>query len=221
MGVSPEGADDAPLDLVIPERMPKLLALTPEILIRHAQVDPDIAALANAPDGLADVLEALSFEDSFHALMVRVLALAFGPREGIWWAILCVRLEEALAGVEPSKALKLAERWVREQDDALRYEAFSMAQASGMDQPASLTCMAAFLCGPSLAPLGEPAQPPAPFIGKQSIATAVMSAHLASRASVAIELTHLLIIGLDVAAGRDGRTVARRVFKQLAQEAGG
>ncbi len=212
--------DASGVDLVIPLRMPKLSRVAPEHLVRHAHVDPDIAILAKEPDGLADVLEALSFEESFHPSMIRVLAMSLGPREGVWWAILCARLEEALAKVAPSDALKVAERWVREQEDGLRYDAFSKAQAEGMDQPASLTCMAAFLSGPSLAPPGQPAHPPAPFVASQSIATAVLSAHLASRASVAIGLTHLLVIGLDVAAGRDGRTLARQVYKALSGETG-
>lgn len=216
-GASPDGSMST---LIIPERMPKLVRLSPETLIQHAQLDPDIAALAHVPDGLADVLEALSFEESFHMQMIRVLALGLGQREGVWWAILCARLEEALAKVMPSDALKLAERWVREQDDALRHEAFAKAQTEGMDQPASLACMAAFLSGPSLAPAGQPAHPPAPFVGNHSVATAVLAAHLASRASVAIGLTQLLLIGLDVAAGRDGRTLARQVYKTLSGEAG-
>jgi hypothetical protein len=210
--------DSALAELVIPEKMPKLCQLEPDVLVKHANVDPVIAALAHAPDGLADVLEALSFEESFHINMVRVLALALGPREAVWWAILCARLEEALARQDPSNALKLAERWVREQEDELRYDAFAMAQTEGMDQPSSLTCMAAFLSGPSLAPVGQPAQPPAPYVGGQSVATAVIATHLASRASVAIGLTHLLVIGLDVAAGKDGRTLARQVYKTLLGE---
>jgi hypothetical protein len=212
--------DKGTLDLVIPDRMPKLARISADILIKHAQVDPDIAIMADTPDGLADVLEALSFEESFHPQMVRVLALALGPREAIWWAILCARLEEALAKESPSEALKLAERWVREQEDDLRYEAFEKAQKEGMDKPSSLVCMAAFLSGPSLAPAGQPAQAPAEFLGAQSVATAIISAHLASRSTIAIGLANLLVIGLDVAAGKDGRTLARRVYKELQGEQG-
>jgi hypothetical protein len=217
--VTPVQLPDGTIELVIPERMPKLSRLSPEVLVRHAQVHPDIAALADDPDGLADVLEALSFDESFHPAMIRVLALAMGVREAIWWAILTARLEEAVAKTPASPALKMAEQWVREQDDQLRYDAFAKAQSEGMDQPSSMVCMAAFLAGPSLAPPGQPVHAPAPFLAQQSVATAVLSAHLASRGSVAIGLTHLLVIGLDVAAGRDGRTLARHVYKLLSGEA--
>jgi hypothetical protein len=140
---------DSAMELVIPERMPRLTRLSPDQLVRYGHVHEDIAALAEDPDGLADVLEALSFDVAYYPAMIRVLALSLGVREGLWWAILAARLEEAVTRTPTSEAMKIAETWLREQDDQLRHVAFARAQAEGMDKPSSLVCMAAYLSGPS------------------------------------------------------------------------
>ena len=150
--------------------------------------------------------------------LLRALAWGLGDDDLLWWALLAARFEEALADrPRPSRALAYAERWLRERDETIRYQIFALAQAEPPG-PGALAGYAAFASGPSLTPADEKPQPPPPGMARGA-AQGVLLAAAAAPAMVASDhgFDVVNLIGLEVAAGRDGRAAARRALSAIAE----
>lgn len=133
-------------------------------------------------------------------------SLAWGLETGalLRWACLAARLEEILSGRARSEALIIAERWLREQKEPLRYEAYRLAEAEDFATPATMAAVAAYASGPSLAPADAPPSPPSPGLGR-STATGVLVSVASAEALENGGFARVNMIGLDLARGGDGR----------------
>ena len=167
-----------------------------------AQVVHDCTQVAEA----VDRLEAAGFLTE----AAQFVAHALPKREAVWWACMCaVHTAPADLSDADRKAREAAEDWVRQQGDKPRRAAWSLAEASGFGTPEAWAAVAAFWCGDSMAPEGQPAVPPAPHLPGTAVAGSVGLA--AVRGDVSRQQTRLhsfLESGRNIAAGGPGRLPA-------------
>lgn len=108
---------------------------------------------------------------------VQVLARMMPSREAVWWASQCAA---NVCGPEtrPQElhAIRAAETWVNEMSETTRYAAFEAAKKARLGSPANCVAMAAFVAGPSLAPMDSAAVAPAADLAAQMVAGSVMAA---------------------------------------------
>lgn len=105
---------------------------------------------------------------------VKFLAFGLPPREAVWWACVCARMELGEAVAEPIvSALHAAETWVRKPTDDNRRAAMAAAQVAKFESPAAWAAVAAFWSCGSMAPPELPAVPPAPHLLGIAVAGAV------------------------------------------------
>jgi hypothetical protein len=128
------------------------------------------------PDYLEKLIANRNYVDA-----TQVLAKLMPAREGVWWAAHCVT---TFLGSAPDprevQALRAAEQWVTDMTEASRAKCYEAAQAVRLGSPANCVAMAAFVCGPSLAPQGEEVVPPAPDLPAKLVAGTVMAASQAA-----------------------------------------
>ena len=143
--------------------------------------------------------------------LTRVLAWGLGEMELIWWACLAARFEETLSGRRAvSEALVMAQRWLRDRDEAVRYMAFERAQSETRATAGTLAAYAVFAAGPSLAPRDAAPAPAPPGVARGAALATLMSAAAApAMAATTVGFDLVNRIGLEIAAGRDGRAAAR------------
>ena len=159
--------------------------------------------------GCATVIEAIALLTHGGHLVEasRLIAHAMPNREAVWWACMCARATSP-AGLAPvdAAALDAAELWVRKPGEDTRYAAFDIAQEAGFGSPEAWACVAAFWSGDSMAPVGQPAVPPAPNLAGSAIAGSVALA--AVRSDPARQMARLqafLTSAHEIAAGGTGR----------------
>ncbi len=143
----------------------------------------------------------------------RVLAWALTTPLLMRWTCLAARLEEVVAArTPPSKALVSAEKWLREGQDPMRYQAYSEAEQEDYQTPAALAALAVFLSGPSIAPEAQPPQAPSPHLARRC-AAGVLVAAASARALGEEGFLWINQIGLDLAGGGDGRSGAQAALQ--------
>jgi hypothetical protein len=158
------------------------MALTPAELARII----DAAALAD--EARAKYREGLNGRDFVNQLMagqqfidtVKFMAHALPPREGVWWAWMCVRKAAGPEPPPPVKAsLEATEKWLSQPSDELRRAA---KQAADKADGTAAWCVgvAAFLSGGSVAPPDAPVVPAAEFASAKTVAGAVMISAVAT-----------------------------------------
>jgi hypothetical protein len=116
-------------------------------------------------------------EQQKHHDAVRFLAHLLPKREAVWWACQCAR--QAAATDPPhavTAAIKAAETWVAELNDATRRAAFPAASAAGLATAAGCAAMGAFASDGSLAPPEAPAVPAGEYLTAQMVAGSVIIA---------------------------------------------
>lgn len=134
-----------------------------------------------------------------------VLANWLPPREGVYWACLCIRSasgEKLPADSRP--ALLAAERWAADPSEGNRRAAEKEATAASYSTPAAVAALGAFLSGGNLAPEASGATvPPGPEMAPRAVSGAVRLAAVVSEPAKAPErYREFAGLGLDVAAGR-------------------
>lgn len=174
--------------------MPRLdLPLAPKIAINGCTTVP--AALAALEAG-GFLLEA-----------GRVIAHALPKREAVWWACMCALHTAPPDLPEPDRAAReAAELWVRQQTDPSRRAAMDRAQSSEFGTPEAWAAVAAFWSGDSMAPEGQPAVPPAPYLTGTAVSGAIALSSV--RGDVTrrnARLQRFLESGRNIAAGGPGR----------------
>ncbi len=121
------------------------------------------------------LVTAQSYQDA-----VNVLARALPAQERIWWACFCARnCPEFGSNAENDAAVLAAEKWVADDSERNRYQAFDASQLVRPGAAANCAAMAAFMCGPSMAPAGQKKCPPPPGLDAQLAAGAVIIASIA------------------------------------------
>ena len=108
---------------------------------------------------------------------VQLLARMIPAREAVWWASQCAaNVSGPDTRPQELAALRAAEQWVGDMNEATRYAAFEAAKKARLGSPANCVAMAAFVAGPSLAPRGTAAVAPAADLAAQMVAGTVMAA---------------------------------------------
>ena len=142
----------------------------------------------------------------------RLLAHALPRREAVWWACMCAAHTEPPDLPEADrKAREAAEHWVRQPSDQDRIGAMQQADATAVATPESWVAMAAFWCGDSITPEGQPAMPPKPHIAGKDVERRAGAGRGALRAEAAGGAAQrFLESGRNIAAGGAGRLRRRR-----------
>ena len=170
---------------------------------------------ATAVQGCAAVGEALDRLEAggFLVEATRLVAHALPRREAVWWACMCATHTAPPDLPDPDrKARETAEHWVRQQSEKLRREAMALAEASGFATPEAWAGVAAFWCGDSMAPEGQPAVPPAPHLAQTAVAGAIALASVrGDPRRQASRLKRFLESGRNIAAGGPGRLPAEEM----------
>jgi len=162
----------------------------------------------SAPDGatpaqfLSQLMTARSFDDA-----VKFIAFALPPREAVWWACVCARMQLTDPVPEPViNALVAAETWVRKPTDENRRAAMVCAQAAKFESPAAWAAVAAFWSSGSMAPPDLPEVPPAAHLLGVAVTGAVTLAAVQSTPEHAEEKRErFLASAVNIANGGNGR----------------
>ncbi len=189
-----------------------------ELSHKAALSEAGLAALgyASGPqDLLATLIQAGQPQDAISAL-----AQMLPRRQAVWWACLAVRLIPDLAS-RPAEllAVEIGESWVQGQrvDDTER--AAAAAELCPFESPAGLVALATAWAGPSLAPRGQQAVPPAPHLTGAAVRGAlILTVHdpaIAGR----IGMADLFAIGTALMQGDVGRKAQESVRDRLASAA--
>ena len=159
--------------------------------------------------GAADAAEALTVLASGGRMDAAMKLCAFAlPRpEAVWWACICVTHTEGEAATASEVgARKAAELWVCRGDEAARYAAMDAARRAGFGTPHAWSAVAAFWCGGSMAPYGEPEVPPGSHLAGTAVHGAVsLAAVRGDPARRAARLERFLAAALDIADGGNGQ----------------
>ncbi len=176
-----------------------------EVLPRLGFTGESATLIQYEPD--AAVALARLEEAGFVNEAAKLMAHALPRREAVWWACMCARHTTPPDLPEPDRqAVTAAETWVRKPSDEMRREAFDHAQQAGFGTPEAWAAVAAFWCGDSMSPLGQPKTPPAPHLaGTAVIGSVVLSAVRGFPERRQDRLTRFLASGRDIAAGGAGR----------------
>ncbi len=181
----------------------------------HLALPTDAAALYDACTAAADALGALE-AGGFLLEAARLLAHALPRREAVWWACMCSRHTAigppgAAAGEVAAACLAAAELWVRQANDENGRAAFAQAEAAVYASPEAWACVAAFWSGDSMAPLVQPAVPPARHFAGLAVAGAVTLASVRGRPEIqAQRLAVFIRSAREIAAGGTGRLEAEQ-----------
>ncbi|MCA9062712.1 MAG: FHA domain-containing protein, partial [Planctomycetaceae bacterium] len=138
-----------------------------------------IVKMPAEPDETAEdfAFRALDSEDVNDSL--NFLAFALKKRLAVWWAINCIRAEQAFVSEHDEPLLDLATQWVQNPSETLRRNAMKMAEKAEMSTAAAWVGVAIFWTHGSMAPPEAPAVPPAPDLSGKAIAGAVILASVA------------------------------------------
>ncbi len=169
-------------------------------------------ATARGPHDLLAGLSALpDARDSVHAL-----ALMLPHRQVVWWACLCVRLLPDLAK-RPADlaAVEQAEAWVQSAAPADAELAGERAGDCDLRTAPGWAAMAAAWSGPSLAPRGLQAVPPAPHLPGVATRTALILLVHEPALTGRVTMADLRDIGLALMQGDIGRKAQAAVIDRL------
>ncbi len=177
-----------------------------DAILAMAKLAPEPASLLRGcPDTEAGLNRLQASGDLISA--ARLGAFALPRREAVWWASMCV-LHTAPNG-QPEievRTREAGELWVRQQDDASRRTAMELARQAGFSVPEAWVAVAAFWSGDSMAPLGQPAVPPAPHLAGTAVAGAVALAAVRGNPSRQTARLERFLTGLrNIAGGGAGR----------------
>lgn len=194
---------------------PRLRPIDDQLLGQVAGIRRELIVEAGEPLSWPRLIATLQAAPERQPALLRALAWGMDDLDRIWWTCLAARLEEIQSGrAGRSQALVLSERWLREKDDAVRYEAFQKGQEESALGPPAMVGMAVFVAGPSLAPAGQPVEPP-PAGMAHDTALGVLTATAASPRLGDNGFVHVNRIGLDIAAGGEGREAARQALADI------
>jgi len=156
----------------------------------------------------ADAIDRLKSIQGGQALLLKLMVKALEKQRLLRWVALAARLEEVAGRHPQSEALKFAERWIREGDDPLRYEAYRHAEKEEFATPGAKAAMVTFVAGPSLGPEGSGQSPPGPNLAR-NVAAGILMSFAGSEALADSGVARVNSIGLELARGGDGRAAAR------------
>ena len=132
------------------------------------------------------------------------LAHLLPRREAIWWGRQCV----SAISPAPEPGVQLAQRWVRDPDEALRREALAYSQASDLKAPGAWLARAVGYSGGSLLAPDQPVTLPAPDACAQAVNAALVLAATAAPATAVLPWIRAFAeAGIRFAQGEEARVV--------------
>ncbi len=185
------------------DRLIKISGRTPEAVCERFDISEDAKALLEpgmtSERFLAGLTEAGHFSDAAF-----FLAHALPKREAVWWGCLSVRSAgEAALDEESTRVLNAAALWVRDPSDENRRAAMQAAQESGLDKPASLVGVAAFMSGDTIGlPDTDPVPPPDTVAGTMVASAVMLMAVTPDPASADERYRQFIANGMEIAGGR-------------------
>ena len=105
---------------------------------------------------------------------VTFTAYALPRRKAVWWGHQCLTSVDHLLSPQDKHMLQLAENWVREPEEHLRYQAMNEATAARDTTPGTWIAYAAAWSGGSLSTPDLPRVPPPAFATPRAVNTAIM-----------------------------------------------
>ena len=105
---------------------------------------------------------------------VTFTAYVLPRRKAVWWGHQCLMSLDHLLNEQDKHMLGLAEAWVREPEEHLRYRAMTEAMAARDTTPGTWIAYAAAWSGGSLNPPDLPRVPPPAFGTPRAVNTAIM-----------------------------------------------
>jgi hypothetical protein len=144
-----------------------------ELQNKGALSDAGLACLAWVA-GPQELLAALTQIEA-HRDALAALALMLPRRQAVWWACLGVRLLPDLARRPAEQvAVEVAEAWVQTQRAEECERALTASELCPLGSPATYAALAAWWCGPSLAPRGQQPVAPASFLPGVGVRSALI-----------------------------------------------
>ncbi len=184
-------------------------------LEQKADLSPAGRVLLATARGPQDLLTALSAAGNTKD-GINALAFMLPHRQVVWWACLGVRLLPDLARRSADlAAVEQAEAWVQSAAAADAERAGELAEQCNLHDAPGWTAMAAAWSGPSLAPRGLQAVPPAPFLPGVAARTALLLLIYDPAMGGRLDNADLLGIGLDLMNGDVGRKAQAAVRERL------
>jgi hypothetical protein len=95
-------------------------------------------------------------------------------RKAVWWGHQCLTSVDHLLSAQDKQMLQLAEAWVREPEEVLRYQAMNSGMAARDKSPGVWIALAAGWSGGSLSPPDLPRVPPPPSLTPRAVNTAIL-----------------------------------------------
>ena len=170
---------------------------------------PTLGRFAPAP---TEPSEPLDYARRLNGMPPPQAAIAFishllPRREAVWWAAQCV--SAIIDGAAQDEGFKLATRWVREPDDALRREALAYAESHDLNLAATWLARAVGYSGGSLAAPDQPPALPAPDACAQSVNAAVIVAATRTPSPMILPWIRACAeAGVRFASGEEARVIA-------------
>jgi hypothetical protein len=188
-------------------------------IVRRADVASQWLALGEGTHDPAAFVQRLVAAEE-HVLAMKCVAVAVPVRQAVWWAWVAARhLQQVapapgLAAVH-AQLLGLVERWISAPDDRTRRDAWAIAEALGLEHPATLAAAAAWFSGGSIAPADSPHAVPAPAGLAQNfvVAGVAIAATLADPANAQAAMSASIAQGLEIIAKLGGWPAAVALAK--------
>jgi TPR repeat protein len=99
---------------------------------------------ALSPDLMPEQFAEILFQEKRHSDAVQLIAHYLPKRQGVFWAMTCVRQVTPEPSPETEAALKAAEKWIAEPGEETRKAALKAADAADAGSPAGCTALAAY-----------------------------------------------------------------------------
>lgn len=137
-------------------------------------------------------------EANVHPDAVQVIAHYLPKRQGVFWALTCVRQTGPLPTPEAEAALKAAERWIADPSEENRTAALKAADAADAGTPAGCTALAAYYAD-GLPRTEDPrTNAKAYFMTAKLVTSAVLLAATADREQMQSRFTQFIEKGLEI-----------------------
>jgi hypothetical protein len=138
-------------------------------------------------------------------------------RQAVWWACLAVRLLPD-SDTDPGNrdAIEVAERWVQSATAGDAEQAGVIAERSDSGRAPAWAAMAAFWSGPSIAPRGQQAIPPAAHLPGVAVRTAMILLTHDPVFQGRVTFGDWLDLGLALMNGGNGRDAQAKLRERLA-----
>jgi hypothetical protein len=105
---------------------------------------------------------------------VTFMAYVLPRRKAVWWGHQCLMSVDHLLSPQDKRMLQVAESWVREPEEYLRYQAMNEAMAAPDTTPGTWIAFGAAWSGGSLNSPDLPRVSPPPFATPRAVNTAIM-----------------------------------------------